>query len=789
MNLWILKSFGAILPLNFLRETSVFRDILRFQYKSSIGTAYTHSLFITLLLLCFFITPSSAGADTSPLVTQIELQGNRKISNETVLARMQSREGEPFSKNTVQEDIKMLYSIGYFDDVRVEIDSFEGGVKLIYIFIEKPTIISLDFQGNKKLKTDDIKEKITITSGAIANQALITDNAQKIIAYYQAEGYWLASVVPVVREISDDAIALTFQIEEGPKVVIKKITIEGNRALSDRQIKKAMKTKKRWFFSFITGSGFYKKEEIKADLERIKELYHNNGYIQSAVSEPELSLSNNRKNLSVTITVSEGKQFSVGDFGIEGNTIFMTEKLSEQIELSTGKVFDRSALRKGIDNIIDLYMEKGYARADVNPMVTLNAEEQLANITLSITEGGIFHIGRIDISGNTKTRDKVIRREMRLDEGDTFNKKLLKRSYQRINNLNYFETVDVTPMPRAEEDIIDINVGVEEKLTGMLSIGGGYSSIDKFMVMGEITQTNLFGRGLYLKFRADLSSRRTNYNISLRDPWFMDKPVSASISLYNESLEFPDYNKKATGGSIGFGKELSEYVGANITYNLEEVEITDVAVTASSLIKDQIGKKVTSSISPSIWRDTRDNFLDPTTGSRYSLQGTVAGLGGDNKYYKVLADSGWYFPFLWETVFSARARVGYANGFGDNDLPLYERFYVGGINTVRGLGFGEGGPRNEFGEVIGGNKELIFNVEYIVPLIKDIRLKGVVFYDYGAAFNDDEDIGFNGMRKTTGFGFRWTSPFGPLRLEWGFNLDPKIGESDNKIEFSMGSVF
>ncbi|UCH44399.1 MAG: hypothetical protein JSV11_08845, partial [Nitrospiraceae bacterium] len=307
----------------------MFRDILRFQYKSSIGTAYTHSLFITLLLLCFFITPSSAGADTSPLVTQIELQGNRKISNETVLARMQSREGEPFSKNTVQEDIKMLYSIGYFDDVRVEIDSFEGGVKLIYIFIEKPTIISLDFQGNKKLKTDDIKEKITITSGAIANQALITDNAQKIIAYYQAEGYWLASVVPVVREISDDAIALTFQIEEGPKVVIKKITIEGNRALSDRQIKKAMKTKKRWFFSFITGSGFYKKEAIKADLERIKELYHNNGYIQSAVSEPELSLSSNRKNLSVTITVSEGKQFSVGEFGIEGNTIFMTEKLSE----------------------------------------------------------------------------------------------------------------------------------------------------------------------------------------------------------------------------------------------------------------------------------------------------------------------------------------------------------------------------------------------------------------------------------------------------------------------------
>jgi outer membrane protein insertion porin family len=732
---------------------------------------------------------SAVSAAEGPLVKLIEIQGNRKISTDTISSKIESKVGNIFSKNTVQDDIKKLYGIGYFDDVQVEIDSFEGGVKLIFIFIEKPTITSLDFQGNEEFEAKDLKEKITLTSGAIANLSLITDNVRQLVDFYQSEGYWLARVIPIIREKSEDAVALTFRIDEGQKVKIREVNIEGNKAIKAKKIRKVMKTRKSWLFSFLTGSGIYKKEQIKQDIERIRDFYHSKGYIFVAISEPKIRLSDDRRGLFLTISVSEGDQYKIGDFKIEGNTVFSTSMLVEDMEIASGQIFNRSALRRDIDNIIDLYMEKGYARADVNPIVNVDEAGKIAHLTLSINEGKIFRIGRINISGNTKTRDKVIRREVRLDEGDIFNKKMVKRSYQRINNLNYFEIVELSPRMHVEEQLIDLNIDIKEKLTGMISLGGGYSSIDKFMVMGEVSQGNLFGRGLHLKLKAELSARRANYNISLTDPWFMDKPISASISVYNEVFEFVDYDKEATGGSIGFGKELSEYIGAKIIYNFEEVTLTDISEDASSIIRDQEGTKITSSISPSIWRNTIDNFLDPTSGSKNALHTTIAGLGGDNYFVKGLFDSIWYFPVVLDTTFSFRGRIGYATGYNDQDLPLYERFYVGGINTVRGLGFGEGGPRDDEGEKIGGNKELIFNVEYIIPIVKDIRLKGVVFYDYGASFDNSSEINFDEMRSTAGVGVRWTSPFGPIRLEWGFNIDPKEDEGDNKLEFSMGGVF
>lgn len=752
---------------------------------------YYFTTFVVCLLFFLVSIPInvSESAEEMPLIKFIEIKGTKKIEKETIHAKIKSKVDTPFSQKTIQEDIKALYNLGYFDDVRVEIEPFEGGIKLIFILKEKPTIISIDFQGNKELDTDDIKEKITITPGAIASHSLIMDNVEKIISFYQSEGYWHVKALPIIRAISDDSVALTFQIEEGPEVTIDKITIEGNKFVSSKEIKKVMKTKERWFFSFITGSGIYKKDEIKADIERIKELYNSKGYIYGVISEPVVTLSPDKKKLHIKISISEGNQYKVGEVSFNGNTVFGSTELYKHIETATGKIFNRTVLRNDIDNILDLYMEKGYAGADINPLIDVNTKEKFANITFSITEGEIFRIGRIEITGNEKTRDKVIRREIRLDEGDIFNNKLLKRSHQRLINLNYFELVELVPNPRVEEKLIDIDVKVKEKLTGMLTIGGGYSSVDKFIVTGEISQTNLFGKGLYLKLRTDLSSRRANYSITIMDPWFMDKPISASLSIYNEVYEYPDYDKKATGTSIGFGKELTEYVGGKITYNFEQVTISDVAGDASSLVKEQEGRKITSSISPSIWRDTRDNYLDPTTGSRYALYTTYAGVGGDNYFVKALIDSIWYFPVIWDTTFSVRGRFGYASGFAGKKLPLYERFYVGGINTVRGLGFAEGGPRNEEGEKIGGNKELIFNTEYIFPIEKNIRLKGVLFFDLGRSFDNNENLSIAKLRPTTGFGIRWMSPFGPMRLEWGFNLSQKADESRSKLEFTMGGLF
>lgn len=653
----------------------------------------TITCLITVLLSFSFIIFSSheSYAGPVPVIKAVEITGNSKISTATILSKIQSIEGTDFSKDTVKEDLKSLYKIGYFEDIRIEIESFEGGVKLIFNFFEKPSITSLDFQGNSEIDTDKLKENTTINAGAVANMTLILDNVQHIISYYQSEGFWLAKVVPIVREISEDAVALTYQIDEGPKVVIKGIEIEGNNAIADAKVMKVMKTKKRWLFSFLTGSGIYKKDEIAVDMERIRNLYHSKGYLYVAISEPEIRLSPDKKNLFLKISLSEGDQYRIGDIKIQGNTVFLTDDLFEQITVSSGEIFNRSALRADIDRIIDKYMEKGYARADVNPEMDIDVNEKTVFITLTVSEGRIFRIGRIDVTGNSKTRDKVIRREMRLDEGDIFNKNLVKRSYQRINNLNFFETVDINPIPRYEDHLIDMEITVKEKMTGMLSFGGGYSSIDKLMIMGEISQSNLFGKGYQLRLKADFSSRRTNYNLSLKDPWFMDRPISASIGVYNDKTDYPDYDKKATGGYIGFGKEFSEYVGGKISYNIEEANITDLSDDASIIIREQEGRRLTSSISPSIWKDTRNNYLDPTTGRRTAFYTTIAGLGGDNYFYRALIDSISYYPAFWKTTISLRGRIGYAAGFNNKELPLYERFYVGGLTPSGGLDSVKGG--------------------------------------------------------------------------------------------------
>jgi outer membrane protein insertion porin family len=744
---------------------------------------------IWFVFLILFSPPAAGAAgEDGPVIKLIEIRGNKQIETDTIEAKITSELGGVLLQKDIQNDIKILYGLGYFDDVRVEVEPFEGGVKLMYVLKEKPSVISVDFQGNEKIKTDELMENTTLTPGSIANQTLIMDNVVTIETYYQSKGFRFVNVIPVIREVSEAAVAVTFLVDEGREVKIKEVSIEGNKSIASKELKKAMKTRKRWIFSFITGSGYYNEDVMSADMERIRTIYHSKGYIHVKISEPEITFSPDRKNLFVKISLTEGEQYRVGDISFSGNSIFGSTALYGHTETLSGNVFNRTALRGDIDSILGLYTEKGYAMADVSPLIDVNTESRIVNITFSINEGDIFKIGHIRISGNNKTRDNVIRREVRLDEGDIYNSKLLKRSYQRITNLNFFDSIEINPRPVIREKLIDLDVKVKEKLTGMLTVGGGYSSVDKFIVTGEITQTNLFGKGLYLKLKADLSGIRANYNLKLTDPWFMDKPVSASLGLFNEVFEYPDYDKKATGGSIGFGKELSEYVRGNITYKLEDVRISDVAEEASSIIKEQEGKRLTSSISPSLWKDTRNNYLDPTSGSKNAIYATYSGIGGDNYFVKVLLDSLWYFPYKWDTAFSFRSRFGYASGFGGKALPLYERFYVGGIDTVRGLGFGEGGPRDEdTDEIIGGTKELIFNAEYIFPLEENIRLKGVVFFDYGQAFDENEDI--TSLRPTTGFGLRWLSPFGPIRLEWGFNISKRENESSSKIEFALGGIF
>lgn len=740
----------------------------------------------SIALFMIFIFSVTANSQ-EPLVNMIEIKGLKRIEEGALKARMLQKTGEPLLQEKISDDIKAIYKMGYFDDVKVDIEPFEGGFKVIYIVKEKPTIIKVDFQGNKEFDDSKLKEAATINPGALADITLINDIAVKLRSFYEGEGYYHANIVSVVKKVNEEEVILTYQIDEGKKVKIKEIIIKGNKAISAKKIKKAMNTGERKVYSFITGGGYYKKDEMKADIERIRDLYYDNGYLKVVVADPMIELISNEA-MNIIITVSEGEQFIVSSYEVTGNNIVTTEELIKLIKLTPKKPFSKEILKRDVTAITDRYANSGYALVVIAPDVIPDEDKREVKVTYKITEGDKYTIGRIDISGNTKTRDKVIRREIRLDEGDVFNAASLKRSYERLNNLQFFETVDISPLPKMEEKIVDLDVKIKEKPTGFLSIGGGYSSVDGFIGIIDLTQGNLFGRGQYIKMRGQIGGKSSFYEFSFKDPWFLDKPISFGASIYKTEREYGNFDRKSTGFELSLGKNFWEYWHKSVAYNFERTTIFNIKEDASIIVKSQEGKRTTSSISPAIARDTRDNYLDPMRGSRNSLSFTFAGLGGSNAFIKALIDSGWYFPVFDVTAIHLRARIGYASGLFNKELPLYERYYVGGIYTVRGLDYGDAGPKDINKEPLGGEKELILNAEYIFPILSEYKFKGVVFFDAGRAYDKHETFGSD-LRYTTGAGIRWISPIGPIRIEWGFNLDKRAGEPSSRVEFTFGTFF
>jgi outer membrane protein insertion porin family len=722
------------------------------------------------------------------MVTGVEVKGLRRIEEGSVKAKLAQKVGDPLSQEKTTEDVKMIYKLGYFDDVSVSVLPFEGGIKVIYMVKEKPTIIKVDFQGNTEYKADTLKEKISITPGSIADITLINDNAIKLKAFYEDEGYYLARIVPVINKTDEGEVVVTFQIEENDKVKIKEIRIENNKVISSSKIKSAMITKERGILSFILGTGFYKKAEMLASVEKIRDLYFDNGYINVIVGEPKLQLTENKKGMNISITVLEGEQFSVAGVGITGNKIYPEADLMKLVKLKEKQIFNKSILRSDISAMSDKYADTGYALVSISPDIAPDKEKKVVRVTYRISEGDKYKMGKIDISGNTKTKDKVIRRELRVDEGVDYNNAAIKRSHERLKNLNFFETIDIAPKPRQAEKVVDLDVKVKEKQTGAFTIGGGYSS-DGPLAMAEISQSNLFGSGQFLSGSGSIGTKVKDASIKFRDPWFLDKPIQFGATIYTNEKYYPAFKRKATGAEISLGKSFWEYWAVGAAYNIELAKIYDVQDNTSILLRDQIGSRITSSISPGISRDTRDNILDPTRGTRHSINGTFAGLGGDNRFVRVVGDTRWYFPVFWDSTVMLRGRAGWISGVLGRGVPLYERFYLGGIDSIRGFGMGVPGPKDpESGQAIGGTKELILNAEYIFPIVKDLKIKGVVFYDAGKAYDNHETFASD-IRSTAGAGVRWISPFGPVRIEYGVNLFKRQNEGFGRVEFGFGQAF
>jgi len=764
---------------------------------------------VLTFLFLFVFTNISAAVDTK--VTLIEVQGNKRIETSTILAKIKTREGDVFSPAIIREDIKVLYQLGHFEDVQVRTEGFENGLKVIFSVTEKPLIRDITFEGNDELTTEKLKEGLTLLTRTAFNMQLINDNAEKIRLKYQDDGFYDAVVVPIVTELRNGDRNVTFYIEEGKKVRLEEVIIIGNKAVSAQEIKAAIKNKDRWLLSALDRSGTLRTEELKEDLEIIRNLYYNKGYIQVVVDDPiiepkihtfrecyfwgPLKTFTRKNELVIRINIKEGDQFRVGSLALKGNALISDEAMAKEIKLAKGDIFSREVLRQDVNRIMDRYDSIARPFANVIPQFNIDPEKKLVAIQIDIQEGGEVRIGRINITGNSKTRDKVIRREMRLDEGDLYSKKALKRSYERINNLNFFETVELVPERRQQEPIMDLNVKVKEKLTGTFSVGGGYSSVDKLMAIVEVSQGNLGGRGQLLKFKTQWGKVSQLFILSFMEPYLFDQPIWGKVDVYKQSQDYTGYWLKTNGFALSAGKSYGEYVSSSLRFSYDNSLVTNIKTIPSFPLQRQLdvyGDRIsTDALTWSITRDSRDNYLDPRTGSKNSVFVEYAGgvLGGDPNFIKSVGDSAWFFPMFWDTVFMMRGRIGYVGSLIDKPVPLGERFYVGGTSTVRGFRYGTDGPIDAAGTIYGGNRELIFNLEYIFPVVPAARLKGVVFYDIGRGFDDHETIKFSELRKTYGFGFWWLSPIGPLRFEWANIINQKPTDQASKFEFTIGTIF
>jgi outer membrane protein insertion porin family len=657
---------------------------------------------------------------------------------------------------------------------------------VIFVVVERPLLREVSFEGNAEVKTEDLREKAAIRVGVLYNPVEVQKAEEAIRQKYEDEGFFGAQIVPRTERTPEGDLRVVFRIEEGPKLHIDRIIIEGNQALTASQIKAAMQTKERlyWIFPFST----VQRRVFEDDAERILQLYGDHGFIQARVESTEIVPDLARKKVTLRVRVVEGPQFRTGTITITGNEMLSTEEVRKYLKLEEGGVYNRGAVRAAVRSLSDRYSELGRARAQIDPRAVNDLPNLKVDVTLAIVEGGPVYVERINITGNTKSSEKILRRELRVAEGELFTYQKLVRSRQRLFNLQYFDEVTVDTEQGSSPDKVVINIHVKERATGVFSIGAGYSSLDSLFATLDITQRNLFGRGqeLFLRFRIGAESRLGL--VGFTEPYLFDIPLKAGFDIYDRLREYDDFTEERLGGDIRASYPLTEFISLSGVYRLEDVDITDVAATASEDLKSQEGTSLNSVVEFVLARDSRDNFFEPTQGSRNALEFSFAGLGGDTQYYKFVAETAWFFPLpVFNLVWAVRGLYGMAEGWGGQEVPIFERFFLGGATTLRGQRTRSVAPKDRQGEVIGGDKELLFSTELLIPIVARFRL--ALFFDAGNAYGFGTEFDPTNLRYGAGVGIRFFSPLGPLRLDVGYNLDREPGEDQYQFHFTVGAPF
>ena len=720
------------------------------------------------------------------LIKELAVEGTKRVQEAVVLGRVKSAIGTPFNPSLLSEDIRAIFGLGFFDDVRLRVEDFEGGVKVTFVVTERPFVRDVSFTGNKEVKTEDLQEKIDLKLGRVYNPVDVQRAVEKLRDFYEDEGYFEVQITPNVEKFADGDVRVVFSVAEGRQMKIDKIVIKGNSGLSEQLIKENLATRERQYFIL---RGKVQRQRLDEDVERIILLYNDHGYVQARVESTDVQVDRERALVTITFAVVEGPQFHVGEVKVSGVTLLPEKEVMRQISIKPGDVFNRSAIRESAKAIEALYSTIGRASAEVATKSDPVPGENAFNITFEVTEGPEVYVERINIAGNVRSQDKILRREIPLHEGDLYTLQKRERARQKLVNLGYFEKVDVTTQPGSDKTKIIVNVDVTEKPTGLFSLGGGYSSVDSFVGTIDLAQRNFLGRGFEAAARLRVGGRTTQGVISFTDPWFLDQPLSAGFDLFSSDRTFTEYRYRSIGAGLRLGHPFLDYWRWSLGYRASQDRISDLSDVAalSPTLVEQRGTRVTSLVSAGVGRDSRDNVVAPTRGGQASALIDVAGLGGDSRYVKTGMFVTTFQPLWLGHVLAGRAEAGYGFGWSSDPLPLFERYYLGGPNSVRSFKFREISPVDESGNRIGGNSEVLGNLEYLVPLPFGFRL--AAFFDIGQVYGFGNNFDLADLRKAGGAGFRWQSPFGPIRVDYGINLDRRPGEKFGALQFSVGTPF
>ncbi|MGO9449839.1 MAG: outer membrane protein assembly factor BamA [Candidatus Binataceae bacterium] len=753
------------------------------------------------------------------IISQIRIEGNERVETDAIRIHISQRAGQPLDVNAVDADVKAIFKMHFFEDVSPDLETVNGANVLIYRVKEEPQISEVRFEGMKAIRSTDDKivAAVKVHAGAILDPVREKESINEITRVYQDKGYLDVKVLFRAILEPDNTAAVVFDVNEGPKVEIASIEFRGNHAFSDRQLRAVMDTGTHNFLSFVTNAGALDNQRLSDDVAHLSALYYDSGYLNVYVQAPQITRIGNM--LKIVIDIDEGAPYRIGRVAVAGNLKFPRSELTRLLTIKPGQLFEGSTLQHDLISLSEFYSNRGYAFVNVLPRTQLEPQAQRVDVTFYVDPGHEVLINRINVTGNTNTSDKVIRRELRIQEQEPYSAQAIRESKQRLDRLGFFSDTSITTEPGTQPDKIDLDVNVTEKNTALLSVSGGFDSYSSVFGNFTLGNTNLFGGGESLVLGAQVGTLFQNYSLSYTEPWFLDMPLRVGLQLFDTKQYLTSFNQAAAGFALNTQYPLAELglknlgsvplndVTAGLGYQFESVGITGLNSLTTFDILRYKGYTQTSEILPSIQRFTVDDPIDPRTGTNLSFNSQVGGLGGGNYFLKSVLHWRYFYPFLKSATFGTWVlSQGVTFGAGTNlssgtggEMPLYERFFpggtMGGPGDVRGYQLYSLGPLvtlyNGSGQPVsvqnvGGSKELILSNEITFPILSGLGLRGVMFSDAGQSYMLHENMSPTTLQASYGLGLRWKSPFGLISIDVARPINPRPQDQSTTFEISTG---